>query len=353
MSSKLHKKLERDIRFLEQNEVPMETSGVRIEKLDYDGDSSDEEKRLNDDDVRNLADALMKNDVFQGPLDLSKNNLTDLSCLYLKEALGRAGAVNITKLVLAKNKGLKNKAGILIGDALLANPEHPIEKISFKNVYLGEDGLLRILEACNNNKHLKKAHLGVVSATGMVLMSKALMFNTTLQKIKFQEHRDAKWDDECKVKFIEMLKTHKSPALVKVKFDAADKKDETDGHKEFKKEMEFFVKKIKKEHKNSEEFEERIESCSNEHMFSNLLKLIEDPDDHEKMPVRKFFNNTFGTLLNDAIFQLRKKQQKSKNRELLTMQGQVRFVAHFLQDHLPENEAMADSEEDDDQTDEA
>ena len=78
MSSKLHKKLERDIRFLEQNEVPMETSGVRIEKLDYDGDSSDEEKRLNDDDVRNLADALMKNDVFQGPLDLSKNNLTDL-----------------------------------------------------------------------------------------------------------------------------------------------------------------------------------------------------------------------------------------------------------------------------------
>ena len=78
MSSKLHKKLERDIRFLEQNEVPMETSGVRIEKLDYDGDSSDEEKRLNDDDVRNLADALIKNDVFQGPLDLSKNNLTDL-----------------------------------------------------------------------------------------------------------------------------------------------------------------------------------------------------------------------------------------------------------------------------------
>ena len=78
MSSKLHKKLERDIRFLEQNEVPMESSGVRIEKLDYDGDSSDEEKRLNDDDVRNLADALMKNDVFQGPLDLSKNNLTDL-----------------------------------------------------------------------------------------------------------------------------------------------------------------------------------------------------------------------------------------------------------------------------------
>ena len=35
--------------------------------------------------------------------------------------------------------------------------------------------------------------------------------------------------------------------------------------------------------------------------------LIEEKEDHEKMPVRKFFNNTFGTLLNDAIFALMKK----------------------------------------------
>jgi hypothetical protein len=42
-------------------------------------------------------------------------------------------------------------------------------------------------------------------------------------------------------------------------------------------------------------------------MFENLLKLIEDPNEHQKMPVRKFFMNTFGTLLNDAIFALTKK----------------------------------------------
>ena len=73
------------------------------------------------------------------------------SCLYLKDAIGRDGSKNVTKLVLAKNKGLKNKAGIHIGDALLANPSHPIKKISFKKVYLGDDGVLRILEACNAN----------------------------------------------------------------------------------------------------------------------------------------------------------------------------------------------------------
>ena len=58
MVSKLHRNVERDIRFLLQNEVPMETSGVRIDKLDYEGDSSDDEKRLNDDDVAKLSKAL-------------------------------------------------------------------------------------------------------------------------------------------------------------------------------------------------------------------------------------------------------------------------------------------------------
>lgn len=53
--------LHRDITFLEQNLVPMEPSGLKIEKLDYEGDSSDGEK-LNDEDVRNLTDALLKND---------------------------------------------------------------------------------------------------------------------------------------------------------------------------------------------------------------------------------------------------------------------------------------------------
>ena len=64
MTSKLHKCIERDIRFLFQNEVPMEPSGIRVEKLDYEGDSSDDEKRLNDDDVAKLSKALCANDVF-------------------------------------------------------------------------------------------------------------------------------------------------------------------------------------------------------------------------------------------------------------------------------------------------
>jgi len=42
-------------------------------------------------------------------------------------------------------------------------------------------------------------------------------------------------------------------------------------------------------------------------MFQNMLELLEKKETHRKMPVRKFFNNTFGTILNDALFALRKK----------------------------------------------
>lgn len=93
------------------------------------------------------------------------------------------------------------------------------------------------------------------------------------------------------------------------------------------------------------ELEERRNECSSDHMFKNLLKMIEDKDEHKKMPVRKFFNNTFGTLLNDAVFALMKKQNKSKSAQILTMQGSIRFVAQYLQDHLPENEAIAGEDE--------
>lgn len=45
-------KLERDISFLKMNKVPIEPSGLKVEKLDY------EKEDLTDDDVRALADAL-------------------------------------------------------------------------------------------------------------------------------------------------------------------------------------------------------------------------------------------------------------------------------------------------------
>ena len=75
--SKLFANFERDILMLQQNMVPTEKTGLEIDKLDYEGSSTDEEDRLNDDHIMRLSQALALNNVFQGPLDLSKNNLTD------------------------------------------------------------------------------------------------------------------------------------------------------------------------------------------------------------------------------------------------------------------------------------
>lgn len=89
--------------------------------------------------------------------------------------------MNITKLSMAKNQSPSLlKAGIFIGDALIKNPHHPVEKINFKDVYLGEDGLLRILEACNANTNIKKLTIGYVSAKGLKLMGETLKANKNI-----------------------------------------------------------------------------------------------------------------------------------------------------------------------------
>lgn len=276
-------------------------------------------------------------------------------------------------------------------------------------------------------------------------MARNLKENTSLRKMKMQEHPEYRWSEKSKNEFIKLLRTQKVP-LNKVKFEdaeeilaarvrkekkrqerleraareaeeaatreqeqkdapaEAEKKDEPpveekpsaeeeeqeqeaaeepaaaqeeeageleeefeilegsvgeeekDMHAEFREEILFYVKKIKLSKKAVNEMKDRLDSCAHEHMFKNLLSLIEDSDEHEKMPVRKFFNNTFGVLLNDAIFSLLRKQQKTKHQPgsaaLFSTQGMVKFVAHYLQDNIPDNEDGAGSEEEADETDE-
>jgi len=54
--------------------------------LKYEGDSSDDEQ-LDDRHVEDLACALMKNDKFQGPVELDKNKLSDLAVLAISDVL--------------------------------------------------------------------------------------------------------------------------------------------------------------------------------------------------------------------------------------------------------------------------
>jgi len=97
---------------------------------------------------------------------------------------------------------------------------------------------------------------------------------------------------------------------------------------------------------------ERMQSCDTDHMFENMSKYIENTDKNEKMPVRKFFNNTFDQLLNDAIFALQKTKFKATGDQALQLQyaeGQVKFVAEFLQNRLPEGELIPEEADSDDE----
>ena len=76
-------------------------------------------------------------------------------------------------------------------------------------------------------------------------------------------------------------------------------------------------------------------------MFDKLLKLIEDPDSNQKMPVRRFYDNTFKQSLNRAIYNLKKEQLKHPEvQEYFTLEGMVKSVAFDMLENLPEGELM-------------
>ena len=57
------------------------------------------------------------------------------------------------------------------------------------------------------------------------------------------------------------------------------------------------------------------------------------------LPVRKYYSNTFGRLLNDALYQLERHRKKYPElTELFKVEGSVQFIASYLLDNLPDNE---------------
>jgi hypothetical protein len=51
-----------------------------------------------------------------------------------------------------------------------------------------------------------------------------------------------------------------------------------------------------------------LDGCGSDALFANVVSCFEDRLNNNKMPVRKFFNNTFGILINNALFKLQKEQ---------------------------------------------
>ena len=116
----------------------------------------------------------------------------------------------------------------------------------------------------------------------------------------------------------------------------------------FKTEIDYYTS-LKSAHKKKEkELKTRHESSNPSAMFEHLLKMAETKDKNNNMPVRKFFQNTFENRLNDAIFALKRKQGKeTESKELFTHQGQIKFIADYLIEKVPDGELVRDAMDED------
>ena len=117
----------------------------------------------------------------------------------------------------------------------------------------------------------------------------------------------------------------------------------------FVEEINFYTGMKAREQQKQDEYRRVLRSCDPTQMFDNLSELIENNEEQAaEMPVRKFYNNTFSTLLNRAIFALTKKQsQHPEDRELFTTQGMIKFVAFQLLDAPPDGEMEQNMDEED------
>jgi len=152
-------RFERDLLFLEHGQIPQEASGLPITNLKYNGEQLEQ---LTDDDICRFSNALVANDRFQGTLELQGNGLSDLSALYLAKVFAKRSFNNISKLDLSNN-AFSSKAGEYIGEALADNPNYMIFKVSFAGINLEDIGLVRLIEACNQNKNIMKLNVGILT----------------------------------------------------------------------------------------------------------------------------------------------------------------------------------------------
>lgn len=117
-------------------------------------------------------------------------------------------------------------------------------------------------------------------------------------------------------------------------------------------EIEYFNKQKKESLKAHKKYKKRNLVMAQKSLVKKVVKNLENKKKHHKIAVQKYFKNTFGDLLNDAMYELTRKQEKfPDNDEFFTVEGSCSFVGEFLLEHLPEHEVENLKEAKDSKTD--
>jgi hypothetical protein len=199
-----------------------------------------------------------------------------LSALYLASVF-RKDFCNISKLDVSGN-AFSSKAGEYIGQALGENPNYKIFKISFAETSLEEMGLVRIIEAVNQNKHIIKLNVGILTDHGLGLLASLLKDNTSLEEIAVEETKDHQkyWSDIGRQAFCSMLKSFTQIKKVKI-VTARDysNQEEKAKHDLFLQEIDFY-NHIKSANLFKEKEKKKIiKGIHPDTIFENMLKYID------------------------------------------------------------------------------
>lgn len=110
--------------------------------------------------------------------------------------------------------------------------------------------------------------------------------------------------------------------------------------------IQYYNKERKDQIKQIKKYKKRNKGLSQQTMVDKLIKNFESKKKPEKVTIKKYFRNTFGDRLNDAMYELSRKQIKfPDNPEFFTVEGCCEFVGEYLLGHLPEHEEEALKEE--------
>lgn len=191
--------------------IPCNESGRPFKTLVYKGE---EFEKLVDNDIKRLSEALVQNNKYFGSLVLRKNNLSDLSALYIADAMKKFDGVR--GLDLSKNN-LSSRAGEYIGDAI--TPEYKISFLSFRGNCLETFGLRRILEAVNGNENIEMLDIGIISNDGLTMLTDLLKSNTSLKKLRFSECSEKPFEKNEKDAFCAVIQNFTELEEIKVKLN--------------------------------------------------------------------------------------------------------------------------------------
>ena len=137
-------------------------------------------------------------------------------------------------------------------------------------------------------------------------VARLLEGNLSLDELFMQETKDHQkyWETEARTAFTELLRQGTKIKFVNMVFTREDLEE----NQTFQSQVNFYTKMKAQRQQKMENYSKIKHSCDPDSMFSDLQELIDKNEEKAcEMPVRKFYNNTFGTLLNRAKFALKKK----------------------------------------------